>query len=30
MGISVEIMNVVFSAVHNAHDYSNYAGDCFK
>ena len=30
-GVSVVIMQVVFSAVHYAHDYfyCNYAGDCF-
>ena len=31
VGVSVAIMQVVFSAVHYAHDYfyCNYAGDCF-
>ena len=31
MGVSIAIMQVVFSAVHYAHDcfYGNYIGDCF-
>ena len=32
MGVSVEIMQVVFSTVHYAHDYfyCNYVGGCFS